>query len=98
MNIWRCFSDNDEYNEDENDIIEQIQQLQQQYDQSKNEFEHQRHAYSSSNEQLTTSFRQLIDIFVSFFEERKKNIEIFNRQMQCKNKQQQKIFYVLDNK
>jgi hypothetical protein len=68
-NIWRCFSDddNDEYNEDENDIVEQIQQLRRQLDQSREESERQRDAHSSSNEQLRISLGKFIDILVSNF-------------------------------
>ncbi|CAF4325481.1 unnamed protein product, partial [Adineta steineri] len=60
--IWRCFSD-DDYNEDQHDIIEQIQQLRQQLEQSRNEIDNQRNTQSSSNEQFKVSFGKLIDIF-----------------------------------
>jgi hypothetical protein len=70
VNIWRCFSDdddNDEYDEDQHDIIEQIQQLRQQLDQSKNDFQRQHDTHLSWNEQLRISFGILIDILVSFY-------------------------------
>ncbi|CAF0920949.1 unnamed protein product [Rotaria sordida] len=72
VNIWRCFSnddDNDEYDEDQHDIIEQIQQLQQQLNQSRNEFEHQRQTYLSSNEQIRISFGKFVDIFTNAMQE-----------------------------
>lgn len=65
MNIWRCFSDDDEYNEDQHDIIEQIQQLQQELDQTKTQYEQQSQTYSSSNEQLRILLEKYTDIFVS---------------------------------
>ncbi|CAF0844729.1 unnamed protein product [Adineta steineri] len=66
--IWRCFSD-DEYNEDQHDIIEQIQQLRQQLEQSRNELDNQRNTQSSSNEQFKVSFGKLIDIFTNTTQE-----------------------------
>ncbi len=68
--IWRCFSD-DEYDEDQHDIIEQIQQLQQQLDQSRNEVENLR----ETNEQFRVSFGKFIDIFVSCFRVTTDNVE-----------------------
>ena len=52
--------DDDEYDEDQHDIIEQIQQLQQQLDQSRNEFEHQRDDTFIFNEQLEIHLRNLL--------------------------------------
>jgi hypothetical protein len=72
--IWRCFSD-DEYDEDQHDIIEQIQQLRQQLDQSRNEVENQRDAHSSANEQFRVLFGKFIDIFVSSFRVATDNVE-----------------------
>ncbi|CAF0874099.1 unnamed protein product, partial [Adineta steineri] len=66
--IWRCFSD-DEYNEDQHDIIEQIQQLRQQLEQSRNELDNQRNTQSSSNEQFKVLFGKLIDIFTNATQE-----------------------------
>ncbi|CAF4193645.1 unnamed protein product, partial [Rotaria socialis] len=71
-NIWRCFAaddDNDEYDEDQHNIIEQIEQLRQQLNESRNELEHHRETYSSSNEQQKTSFEKLIDIFTNAMQE-----------------------------
>jgi septal ring factor EnvC (AmiA/AmiB activator) len=67
VNIWRCFSDDDEYNEDQHDIIEQIQQLQQELEQTKTVIENQREQKSSADEQLKNSFNKLYEILVSFF-------------------------------
>ncbi|CAF4883777.1 unnamed protein product, partial [Rotaria sp. Silwood2] len=72
VNIWRCFSnddDDDEYDEDQHNIIEQIQQLQQQLNQSRNEFEHHRETYLSSNEQLKISFGKFVDILANAMQE-----------------------------
>lgn len=68
-NIWRCFSNNDdddEYDEEQHDIVEQIQQLQQQLNQCQNDLDQQRESHSSSNENLRTLFGKLSDILVSF--------------------------------
>jgi len=66
-NIWKFFSndDDDEYDEDQHNILEQIQQLRQQFDQSRNEIERQRDIHSSSNEQMRISLGKLIDLLVS---------------------------------
>ncbi|CAF3393218.1 unnamed protein product [Rotaria sp. Silwood1] len=71
INIWKCFSndDDDEYDEDQHNIIEQIQQLQQQLNQSRNEIERQRDTNSSSNEQLRVSLGKCIDILTSAMQE-----------------------------
>ncbi|CAF1098112.1 unnamed protein product [Rotaria sordida] len=71
-NIWKCFphDDNDEeYDEDQHNIVEQIQQLQQQLDQSRNEIERYRDTHSSSNEQLRISLGKFIDILTSAMQE-----------------------------
>ncbi|UJR35066.1 hypothetical protein I4U23_027842 [Adineta vaga] len=62
--IWLCFS-NEEYNEDQHNIIEQIQQLQQQLDQAKNEIDHQRNIHLTTNDQFKTSFEKLIQLFTN---------------------------------
>ncbi len=68
INIWRCFSDddNDEYDEDQHDIIQQIQELKQQLEQSRNDFEQQTQTHSTSYEQIRNSFEKFIDILVSY--------------------------------
>ncbi|CAF0940971.1 unnamed protein product [Adineta ricciae] len=60
--IWQCFSD-EEYNEDQHDIIEQIQQLKQQLTQSNAEIENLQAAQSSRNEQFKESLTKLIQRF-----------------------------------
>ncbi|CAF3923258.1 unnamed protein product [Rotaria magnacalcarata] len=83
-NIWRCFAaddDNDEYDEDQHNIIEQIEQLQQKLNESRNELEHHREIYSSSNEQQKTSFGKLIDIFtIAMHEQTTERILLHARQ------------------
>ncbi|CAF4721367.1 unnamed protein product [Rotaria sp. Silwood1] len=71
INIWKCFSndDDDEYDDDQHNIIEQIQQLQQQLNQSRSEIERQRDTNSSSNEQLKASLEKCIDILTSAMQE-----------------------------
>ena len=63
--IWQCFSD-EEYNEDQHDIIEQIQQLKQQLTQSNAEIENLQTTQSSRNEQFKESLTKLIQRFVSY--------------------------------
>ena len=68
VNIWRCFArdeDDDEYDEDEHNIAEQIQQLQRQLKESREELERANNTHSSSNEQLKQTFCRLFDMLVS---------------------------------
>ncbi|CAF4812814.1 unnamed protein product, partial [Rotaria sp. Silwood1] len=84
-NIWRCFSndnDDDEYDEEQHDIVEQIQQLQQQLNQSRNEFEHQRETYLSSNEQLRISFGKFVDILTNAMQEQTTQRILLNARQQ----------------
>ncbi len=76
-NIWKCFSndDDDEYDEDEHNIIEQIQQLRQKYDQCRSEIERQHDSQSSLNGQLRISLGKFIDILVSHLNKENKNDE-----------------------
>ncbi|CAF4026951.1 unnamed protein product, partial [Rotaria sp. Silwood2] len=71
INIWKCFSNDndDEYDEDQHNIIEQIQQIQQQLDQARSEIERQRDINSSSNEQFRVSLGKFIDILTSAMQE-----------------------------
>jgi hypothetical protein len=66
INIWKCFSndDDDEYDEDQHNILERIQQIRQQFDQTRSENERQRDIHSSLHEQLRISLGRLIDILV----------------------------------
>jgi hypothetical protein len=100
-NIWKCFAtdDDDEYDEDQHNLVDQIQQLRQKYDQIRRENERQHEINSSLNEQLKNSLTKFIDILVSVKNKTKtgKN-EYFSRAMQCMNKQPRRFFYVLDNK
>ena len=65
--IWKCFAtdDDDDYDEDQHNIVEQIQQLRQKYEQSRSEAERLREGSSSANEQSRVSLGKLIDILVS---------------------------------
>ncbi|CAF1083139.1 unnamed protein product [Rotaria magnacalcarata] len=71
INIWKCFSndDDDEYDEDNHNIMERIQQLQRQLDQSQSEVERLRDINLSSNEQLRGSLGKFIDILTSAIKE-----------------------------
>ena len=61
VNVWRCFSSDDEYDDEEQTIIEQIQQLQRQLEQTQTDFRHEHNAHTSSKEHL----RPLVEILVS---------------------------------
>ena len=80
MNIWRCLSrdENDEYNEDQDDIMEQIRQLQHQVDQLKNAMEIQRGEYSTNDEQLRNSLEKFLELLVEFFSSRKNKNKLEN--------------------
>jgi hypothetical protein len=80
-NIWKCFAtdDDDEYDEDQHNIVAQIQQLRQQLDQSRNELERQGDTNSSSDEQLRISFGRFIDLLVSYLN---KQYRIINKIIQ----------------
>ena len=68
VNIWRLFArdeDDDEYDEDEHNIVEQIQQLQRQLKESREELERANNAHSTSNEQCKQAFGKLSDMLVS---------------------------------
>ncbi|CAF5229842.1 unnamed protein product, partial [Rotaria magnacalcarata] len=71
INIWKCFSndDDDEYDGDNHNIMERIQQLQRQLDQSQSEVERLRDINLSSNEQLRGSLGKFIDILTSAIKE-----------------------------
>lgn len=66
MNIWRCFSDDDsdEYNEDQEEILQQIRQLQQQLEQGKRAMEIQREERSTNEEQIQNSLNKFLDLLV----------------------------------
>ena len=80
MNIWRCLSrdENDEYNEDQDDIMEEIRQLQHQVDQLKNAMEIQRGEYSTNDEQLRNSLEKFLELLVEFFSSRKNKNQLEN--------------------
>ncbi len=71
-NIWKCFStddDDDEYDEDQHNLIEQIQQLRQKFEQARSENERQRETNSSLNEQLKSSLKKFLDILTNAMQE-----------------------------
>ena len=80
MNIWRCLSrdENNEYNEDQDDIMEEIRQLQHQVDQLKNAMEIQRGEYSTNDEQLRNSLEKFLELLVEFFSSRKNKNKLEN--------------------
>jgi len=64
INLWSCFTDNDEYNENEEEILEQIRQIKQDLQQSKVSLEEQNQKSFSTNQTLETTFNQISDLIV----------------------------------
>lgn len=84
-NIWKYFStdDDDEFDEDEHNLVEKVQQLKENFQKSKDELECQRQTHSSTNEQLQNSFGKLLNLFVIHFaieptREKKQTIRSFS--------------------
>lgn len=69
INIWRCFAtdeDNDEYDDDQHNIIEKIKELLQKINQRQIEPEEIHVVPTSSHEEIKSSFGTFIDLFVSY--------------------------------
>lgn len=65
VDIWRCFSSDDEYDDDEQTIIEQIRQLQRQLEHTQSECRHEQSSHASTNEHVRLTCQQLVEILVS---------------------------------
>ncbi|CAF1184945.1 unnamed protein product [Adineta steineri] len=83
-NIWKCFStdDDDDYDEDQHNLVEQIQQLKQQLDQSRIETQQQRDTHAHLNEELRNSLAKFIDMLKSTMQEQTTSETLLNIRQQ----------------
>ncbi|CAF4286428.1 unnamed protein product, partial [Adineta steineri] len=83
-NIWKCFStdDDDDYDEDQHNLVEQIQQLKKQLNQSRIETQEQRDTHAHLNEELRNSLAKFIDMLKSTMQEQTTSETLLNIRQQ----------------
>lgn len=82
VNLWNCFTDNDEYNENEEQILEQIREIQQDCQQTKQSLEQQSQKYLSTNQSLENTFNQLSDLIKTTIHQQTNQTILVNTQQQ----------------